>query len=136
MTGRATEPRRPARAGPRSLVDLAALLAATWPLLAVAALYGTYVLAWIVLGHAPRPNLDDPKDVPVVREIRPAAYVALLGLLPAGLAALLLVLHLIVSRAVARRTGLLCLAAACGLWIGALVLLGADPLRVFAWFMD
>ena len=43
----------------------------TWvyPCLLVTSLYGTWLVAWAVLGHQPVPSIDDPKYIsPIVSD--------------------------------------------------------------------
>jgi hypothetical protein len=55
---------RPERLGPRlRLLDVWAWIFLLCPLLLVASLDGQWLLSWAVLGHIPRPSLDDPKYI-------------------------------------------------------------------------
>jgi hypothetical protein len=120
---------------PRPLA-LAADLAVVYPVLAVSALYAEWLVAWAVLGHQPRVSLDDPKDIPGSAWLGLVTFLALLGLFPAGCAAMVLtVLHAMSAERRGRRLvvqilGLLTL------WPGAFALIRWDPLRVMEWWID
>jgi hypothetical protein len=102
----------------------------------VAALYGEWLLAWLVLGHPPRPSLDDPKGVPGSSWMHVVTALALLGMVPAAAAALALnVAHLLTARPSAVR-GVARLVALFGLWLAVFALLRWDPWRVVYWWMD
>jgi hypothetical protein len=38
-------------------------IAYTYPLLAAICFYSSWLVAWVMLGHVPRPMLDDPKSI-------------------------------------------------------------------------
>src|SRR4051812_3648070 len=63
------------------------LLLSAWayPLLLVAGFYGTWVIAWLVLGHPPRPSLDDPKSISAVVDVPYVATALLLLIMPLAL---------------------------------------------------
>jgi hypothetical protein len=46
-----------------SAVHALGVAAALYPLFFAAAYYGEYLLAWLHLGHAPAPSLNDPKGI-------------------------------------------------------------------------
>jgi hypothetical protein len=103
------------------------------PLLIAVAMYGAWFAAWYVLGHPPRPLVDDPKyagsDL-----MRLIAGVAMLGALPAAGASLALnVLHVATSRPTRAAARLILLLAS---WLALLALFLWDPGQVFAWYFD
>lgn len=113
------------------------ILTFSYPGLLVASLYGTWLVAWSVLGHRPVPSIDDPKSIsPLVSVPYVASFVVFLGALPACLLGLLLVPIFGVAQRL--RWTVLCtmelgLAA---LWFATFALVRWDPLRVMYWFMD
>jgi hypothetical protein len=111
-----------------------ALLA--YPLLVACSLYGEWLLARAVLGHAPRPSLDDPKDIAGSRWLHILTALLLMGMVlaaPSGLAAN--VLHLVMNRPGAMRS-LVRLVLLVVLWVGIFALLHWDPGRVMYWWLD
>ena len=74
------------------------LLVWTYPLLPLAMLYFTWIVAWIVLGHAPRPSLDDPKSISSVVDVSYLVTLLLLMSMPFGLV-IGLVIGLVLTRA-------------------------------------
>jgi hypothetical protein len=120
---------------PRPL-GLAASAALLYPVVVVAALYGEWLLAWHVLGHPPRPSLDDPKGIPGSSWMHAVTALAVLGTLPAAFAALALnATHLVMARPSAVR-GVARLVALSGLWLALFALLRWDPWQVGYWWMD
>ena len=51
------------------LVDVLNPFAVTRPVWLLGSFYSTWLIAWIQLGHLPRPMLDDPKSIGGVMEI-------------------------------------------------------------------
>lgn len=110
-----------------------------YPLLVVSAFYGTWLCAWAGLGHAPRPNLDDPRSIGGVTQVLyyiPAILVVgMPALAPLGLvAALFLPRRQKNGRTSAKRCFLALLyVVTCGV---ALKFLWADPHQVVEWYFD
>ena len=106
----------------------------TYPLLTLAALYVTWLVAWVSLGHMPRSSLDDPAQIGPWVDVSAVAFALLrLGMLPA------FAVHIGLAVATIARTGrrtLAPLAAAAAAWIVAYVVLAVDPGRVLYWYMD
>ena len=98
--------------------------ACTLPFLIV--MRGTWLLAWIVLGHMPRPMLDDPKFIsPLVGVVYGFAYDTCFFWLVAGFLATCLSVMVL-------RHHLLNLAIGLLSWFVALVLVGG----MMEWFLD
>ena len=112
-----------------------------YPVLMLASLYATWFVAWAVLGHQPRPSLDDPKyistlvDIPYVFTMiliiaMPGAMVLAVGMTP---------LHLRKSgsstNSVAVKTTLALLILA-ALWAATIAVCRLDPWNVSMWYMD
>lgn len=130
------DPKRPATPGPLSAVDTLAKVVFLYPLLALTVIYGEWLIAWMVLGHAPRPSLDDPKNVAVSGLLHLVSGVLIMGLVPGACAALLLMpLDIAVHRrrAVAAFQRTLVLFAP---WVVVLTLLRWDPWKVMYWWLD
>lgn len=127
---------RPAPRRPSRTLAFAAHLASSYPLLLLGSLYGEWLLASLMLGHQPRPSLDDPKGISGSSWMHPIPFVALMGMLPAACATLILnALYVINSRIRGRRL-LTRLAGLLSLWLGMLATLRLDPLKVLFWWLD
>jgi hypothetical protein len=114
------------------------LEAASWasllqPAVVLLYLYATWVTAWCVLGHCPRPALDDPKyispvvDVPYVM----FAFSASLGSMICICTGLLLSAVCCVRRSNCGPLSVFLFA-----WLAGVVALAVDPLGVLFWYMD
>ena len=111
-----------------------ALVASFYPALLVAAFYGTWLIAWLVLGHMPRPSLDDPKSISIAVDIPYVFAGSLLVGFPAA-AILGVVLQLsITQRSWLRRV--LWSAVLVIVWVSTIAFLRWDPLLVGEWYMD
>ena len=105
-----------------------------YPTVLVAALYGTWLVAWLVLGHMPRPSIDDPKYISVTVDV---AYV-FAGLLLVGFPAAAII-GIAMQLSVAQRSWLrrlFCSAVLIVVWGFAIAFLRWDPLLVMEWYMD
>lgn len=123
--------RRPSR-----LLALSANATLLYPLFLLGALYGQWLLSWCVLGHAPVPSIDDPKDVAGARWMNPITALAIVGWMPAACAAPVLnAFHVFARRVRGVRLGARVLLLL-SLWAGMFVLLRWDPLRVVYWWFD
>lgn len=121
---------------PRRLLALGAQLSLVFPLSVLWSLYGEWLLASLALGHPPRPSIDDPKDVPLANIAHWGTMIALVAMLPMGVAAL----ALNTWDASARKLGGGVIAARAvvilGLLAGTIAWLRWDPGRVMYWWMD
>jgi hypothetical protein len=106
------------------MLALSASAALWFPLLIAVAAYAGWFAAWYVLGHPPRPLLDDPKYAGS-ELLRHIAGAAMLGALPAAGASLALnVLHVATSRPTRTAARLVLLLAS---WLALLALFLLDP---------
>ena len=113
------------------------------PVLMLASLYATWLAAWVVLGHRPRPSLDDPKSIALLVD---GFYILTCLLLAGALPAAGSCLGFIFADGIrqALRSGppprfgwlVALVVTAVALWFGGYVLLQADPAGVFYWFID
>lgn len=119
----------------RSLVILANTTAA-YPLFVFAALYTQWLLSWWVLGHQPRPSLDDPKDIDGASWMSSVTALAFVNAVPALCAAAVLnTLHFLRQPDPGLRISLRILGIV-ALWLGVLLLLRSDPGHVVSWWLD
>ncbi len=114
------------------------LEAASWacslqPVVMLFYLYATWVTAWIVLGHCPRPSLDDPKHIGPVVEV---PYVMFVFSFLYGWVICLCAGLLLTAVCCARRSDPRPLLALPFAWLAGYVVLVLDPLRVLDWFLD
>lgn len=116
-------------------------LAYAYPVLMLASLYTTWLVAWAVLGHPPRPSLDDPKNISTLVDIpyfvtmfliiaMPGAMVLAVGLTP---------LHFRTpggskGTIVGKTTVALLILAA--LWAVTIAVCRLDPWNVSMWYVD
>lgn len=112
----------------------AATASALFPLVFAIAFYGEYLLAWLQLGHAPLPSLNDPKDIHPWLHLGVSVLFlclpgALLVSLITSISAILLKLETTSRRAM--RIG-----ASLALWVLLCALLRSDPFGVVGWWMD
>ena len=124
-------------AGGRGLA-IAWSLAFFYPLIAVAFVYLYWVLAWVLLGHRPRPSVDDPKDIVGAIDFVYNIGILLVVLLPPMSVGGLVWAILCPIRSVReRRFGrlMLALANAC-MFYCVWKLVKLDPGNVFEWFFD
>jgi hypothetical protein len=127
--------RRSERQPGRSLSVLANATAA-FPLFVIAAVYGQWLLSWLLLGHRPVPSIDDPKFIDGASWMSFVTSIALVGFLPVGCLALMLnALHAVVKPQPLQRQ-LMRVAVTVALWFATLVLLRSDPGRVVEWWFD
>lgn len=107
-----------------------------YPLFVVACLYVEWFLAWTLLGHAPRPSIDDPKFIPGASSMHWVTLVAFVSLFPIAVAGLAVNALYVArdrfrwSRLAARWLGVIALVA------GAIVWMRWDPWRVVDWWLD
>jgi hypothetical protein len=109
--------------------------AGAYPFLLVGALYLTYFVAWGALGHAPVPNIDDPKYIGVLVDLPYVLTMALMMGAPAAMFLGVVLLPLVLTR----RTGAWRLGFALALaavWIWAALFLCADQWDVGTWYVD
>jgi len=119
----------------RAAVRAALLLPVAYPLSVLASLYTSWLIAWGVLGHAPRPFIDDPSGISPAVNAACLITGLLIVALPAGVAGSIgaYVMQAIHWKWPTRIAGALLIM---GVWSAAFCLLRLDPLRVAGWFMD
>jgi hypothetical protein len=97
-------------------------------------------VAWISLGHPPRPNLDDPKHIGGVFDLFYAIGGLALMTAPVGIAGLVggmaFIPKWVQERGWSMGKGALMMAMLLGLYGGALLLLLWDPVGALGWFLD
>ena len=121
---------------PSKALALFANLSIAYPLVTVAFLYGEWLLASYMLGHAPGPSVDDPKDIIGSSWMHLPTGLAVFGLMPAGILTLLLnAIHVAYHHIVGARLGVR-VAALIVLWPGLFALLRWDPGSVVNWWFD
>lgn len=107
-----------------------------FPLLVAGLLYGQWLLAWAVLGHPPRPSLDDPKYIHGSSWMHNITGIALVSALPAAVVAFALnVVHVMVNRRSWKRTALRLVVIVVS-WVALFALFRWDPGRVVYWWFD
>ena len=112
------------------------MVTAAWcyPLLVIGSLYGTWMIATLMLGRRPIPFLDDPTDIALVVDIAYFLTGVILVAFPpvqvTGVCAQLFAWHLSWLR---RLFGAVSLA---GVFVATVVFLRWDPLQVSLWYMD
>lgn len=119
---------------PSRAVAFIAYLLALYPLVVLALLYGEWLLAWWMLGHPPRPSLDDPKSIAVASQMHLLTALALMSLLPAGWGAVVATVVDALSQRLPRRSLLIRAACLLAPWMGTFILLRSDPGRVLYWW--
>lgn len=111
-------------------------ITAAYPLLVLGSVYGQWLLSWWLLGHQPRITLDDPKSIAGASWMHYITATALMAWLPLAFVGILAnAQHLFVRRPSWPRAGLR-LAIIVTLWLGAFLLLRADPGDVMTWWID
>ena len=126
----------PAERRPTGALRMTANLLFAYPLCVLTCLYIVWLLAWMMLGHQPRPSIDDPSTVPGLGLLCLCTALLLLGYPAAGMTALLInIWHLFESSRspsnAIKRLGLLIT-----LWIGVAIILELDPGSVLVWLFD
>lgn len=111
-------------------------MASVYPLLFLALLYGQWLLSWLVLGHPPRPSLDDPADIAGARWLYPITALVLTAFpVAAGAVLVLNALELRKGGFQWRRLLIRTALIACA-WAGTVALLRWDPGLVMYWWLD
>lgn len=120
------------------VVAIAWGVAFLYPLIAVGWVYFCWGLGWYLLGHWPRPSIDDPKDIGGAMD-----YVYSIGLLlvvfvpPMSIGGLVLAIFCPIRSLRERRFGRVMIAIANALMSYCVWQLATlDPGSVFAWFFD
>ena len=124
---------RPTHRPPSRVLGFFANAVAAYPVVLLGAVYGQWLLSWWLLGHRPQPALDEAKYL-----LSAGMYVvtcsALLGSVPAGVAALALNTLYVVGHRLRGPRLLARIAVVAALWLGTYALLRWDPGRVLYWW--
>jgi hypothetical protein len=131
---RFTQRTDPNRTLPR-VIELVAWLSSAYPAILVLILFGSWVVAWAVLGRQPNPYSDDPRTVTHLFAISHNIFFVM-GVLffPVGLAILpLVVLQLVNSFIRTPRRSIVFAFVPLLLWLLALVVLVCDPGSAVNW---
>ncbi len=115
------------------------LTVASWlyPVVLIASFYATWAIAWGMLGHMPRPSLDDPKYINGWVVVPYNITMLLVIAFPAALVGgVFWTAWSGVQRKLRSLTTASALTLLMALWIAAITFLRVDPLRVGDWFMD
>lgn len=111
------------------------LLGFGYPMLLLAILHLYWFLAWVSLGHPPRPSLDDPVEVGSLPMLWLSGSMMMVA---PGVAVLVVITELLnllgSSRPIQIRFLWIVMVATC--WIAAYAYVWWDPLRLFEWYMD
>jgi hypothetical protein len=124
----------PGSSGLRLFLTLASWL---YPIALIASFYATWAIAWAMLGHMPRPSMDDPKyisgwvDVPYTTTL-----LLMIGFPAALVGAVSWTAWTGVQQKLSRLTKASVLILLITLWIGTISFLRADPWQVVYWFGD
>lgn len=109
-------------------------LAWAYPFVLMSGFYGTWLAAWLVLGHIPRPSLDDPARISwIVTILYGLTGLLLVAMLPALLIGAMLKIFNFRYPLLRRflHFGLFVM-----LWAVTILFLRWDPVRVIEWYMD
>jgi hypothetical protein len=109
----------------------------TYPVVIVLSLYITWALAWLSLGHIPRPSQDDPKHInSLVSCFHVATVLLLLGSYVALPVNALVILLEVGHRVLQRRWNVLLVAASVLSWLCLFFIMLYDPGKIAYWFFD
>jgi hypothetical protein len=117
-----------------SALKWACLLAWFYPVSLVAAIYGTWMVAFFELGHIPRPSLDDPRQLGTALHIPYAIAGLLLTAFPVAAVAGVILQLSMPRRTWSRR--FISTAFFVTYWVVIIVFLRWDPMHVAEWLMD
>ena len=112
-----------------------------YPIVVVLCLYATWTVGRITLGHWPIPSADDPKYIgSAVSAFHTLTGLLLLGIPIGFVATIALLLAGLISDLHKGRTkpwlSLLVMIWFVAAWVGSMLLVGWDPVRVMVWFFD
>ncbi len=106
-----------------------------YPLVLLAAFFGTWLLAFAEIGAMPKPNINDPKSLVYLRHTyaREITLVLLTGAPVAAMAGLM-AQFLVFRRSLKRRMLFACLLVLT--WIACFSILIYEPFDILVWFLD
>jgi hypothetical protein len=129
-------------AGPGRRVQAMVWISSTYPFLILTFLYATWLAAWCVLGHSPRPYWDDPDRLsPIVNGVGAVSLILLTVGTPLiwFLCAPLIIAGVYWNMAQWKTSpwkgALQVLAPACA-WLSGYAILEWDPYHVLTWYID
>ena len=110
-------------------------------MLPLASLYLTWIAAWVTLGRRPQSSVDDPKHIGGLVDLPYIMTALLIGTMPMVMLIACIAGAFVTVWWVRRRGGGIFVSTAAvlalvGLYVGCVVLLLWDPLRVMNWYMD
>lgn len=105
-----------------------------YPLFLVASFYGTWLIAWISLGHMPRPSLDDPKSIGPVVDVFYIGTFFVLSAFPGALLIGVVAELFATSKSWIKRLGWTAILLL--IWAATIAFLRMDPFRVGEWLID
>jgi len=103
-------------------------------MLPAASIYFTWLVAWLTLGHPPRPSLDDPRQISPIVNIVYFIAVLFLVSLPVSVITGPIVQLIDAGRSLPIRVTYATISFFVS--VGAILLLRWDPLDVVYWYMD
>ena len=107
-----------------------------FPALLVSGFYGEFLLAWLQLGRAPLPSLDDPKGIPGVFVVHTAVTVLMICTPMAALLAVASNAVALFLKSESARFKALRVVASTAIWTLGFTFLRHDPYGVMDWWMD
>jgi hypothetical protein len=119
-------------APPRRRIEAASWGSLLQPAIMLLYLYATWATAWCVLGHCPRPSLDDPKYISPIVEV---PFVMFAFSLFYGWVICVCTGLLLTAICIARRSTFFPLAVPFA-WLAGYLALMLDPLGVLNWYLD
>jgi hypothetical protein len=125
-------------AGPGRRLRAAAWISSAYPFVILVSLHVTWLAAWCILGHAPRPYTDDPDRLGLIVTVARCVTLILL-VVGTPLIWFVYVPAIIVVANVSRRgmrpgEGLLRLLVLLGAWLVSFAVAWWDPAEVLRWF--
>ena len=107
----------------------------SYPLLLLCAMYATWLLAYIELGAAPQPNINDPKGIDSLNATYASEVtLSLLVAAPAAAVGGILAQFIVFRRSFERRMTFA--AVLILLWIACFFLVRYEPLQIVNWLLD
>lgn len=134
-------PRRPGSHAvprdPKRLSRLACTIAFAYPLALVSAIYGSWLLAWLVLGRRPVASMDDPTQIsPFVTVAYYASGLVLVGSPVAAILGIVATVGFARTLRLPARAAVILPLLLAALWAGTIALLRSNVLDVNRWWFD
>ncbi len=116
------------------------LLLPLYPVLSIVVLYATWILAWIAIGHPPRPSIDDPGNISAIALPYKLTDLLISGIIPIFILNVVLLgarlLYDLLVLGKPSRSWVRILAIAVALWAVNILILVGSPFDVFYWYLD